>query len=37
VREGGELQEQISFAKIVALHTLLSFKGIVFYKEGAET
>jgi hypothetical protein len=31
VREGVELQEQISFVKIVVLYTLLSFVGIVFY------
>jgi hypothetical protein len=34
VREGVELLEQISFEEIVVLHTLLSFEGIVFYKEG---
>jgi hypothetical protein len=30
VREGVELQEQISFEEIASLHTLLSFEGIVF-------
>jgi hypothetical protein len=34
VREGAELQEQVSFAKIVVSHTLHSFWGIVAYKEG---
>jgi hypothetical protein len=36
VKEGVELQEQISFEEIVVLHTLLSFEGIVFYNEGVE-
>ncbi len=31
VREGVELQEQISFEESVVLHTLLSFEGIVIY------
>jgi hypothetical protein len=34
MREGLELQEQISFEEIVVVHTLLSFEGIVLYKEG---
>jgi hypothetical protein len=36
VRRVLELQEQISFKEIVVLHTLLSFEGIAFYKEGVE-
>jgi hypothetical protein len=36
VRDGVELQEQISFEEIVLFHTILSFEGIVFYKEGVE-
>jgi hypothetical protein len=31
VREGVELQEQISFEEIIVLHTLLSFEGIAAY------
>jgi hypothetical protein len=36
VREGVELQEQISFEQFGVLHILLSFEGIEFYKEGVE-
>jgi hypothetical protein len=36
VREGVELQEQISFEEIVVLHALLSFDEIVFYTKGVE-
>jgi hypothetical protein len=36
VTEGVEVQEQISFEENVVLHTLLSFEGNVFYKEGVE-
>jgi hypothetical protein len=31
VKEGVELQEEISFEEIVVFNTLLSFEGIVIY------